>query len=64
MTQEIKINDPAALINDAPPLVKEVLKEVIKLEREKIFQEKPQVKSDIVNIIKRIVNENSINSIS
>lgn len=39
----------------AEPKIKEIVKRVLQVEKEKISQERPHVNNDIVNIIKDVV---------
>lgn len=50
-----KKNDPSEPVRTAPPEVQQIIKEVLDLEKEKIYQHQPHINSDIINIIKRAV---------
>lgn len=64
MTQDYSdVNDAKELFQSASPEVQEVIKQVLLAEGDKLYQEKPQVKADILRIIKEVVNENTIDSI-
>lgn len=64
MTQDYSdINDEKELLANASITVREVMKRVIEAEEEKLYQEKPHIKSEIVKIIKEAVNETNIDSI-
>ncbi len=61
MTQNYSdINDEKELLENASITVREVMKQVLQAESDKLYQEKPHIKSDIINIIKKIVNETNI----
>lgn len=64
MTQDYSnVNDANELFQSASPKVQEVIKQVLAAESDKLYQEKPQVKADIIRIIKEVVNEDTIDSI-
>jgi hypothetical protein len=64
MTQNYSdINDEKELLENASITVLEVMKRVIQAEEEKLYQEKPHIKADIIRIIKEAVNETNIDSI-
>lgn len=42
-------------LESAPPEVKEIIKRVLKLERDKLYQERPHINSDIMKIIKEVI---------
>lgn len=64
MTQNYSdINDEKELLENASITVREVMKRVIQAEEEKLYQEKPHIKADIIRIIKEAVNETNIDSI-
>jgi uncharacterized protein (DUF2267 family) len=64
MTQNYSdINDEKELLANASITVREVMKRVLQAEEEKLYQEKPHIKSDIIRIIKEAVNETNIDSI-
>ncbi|MEH2102552.1 MAG: hypothetical protein V7K76_22935 [Nostoc sp.] len=63
MTQDYSdINDEKELYQSASPKVQEVIKQVLLAEVDKLYQEKPQIKADIIRILKEVVNENTIDS--
>jgi uncharacterized protein (DUF2267 family) len=65
MTQNYSdINDEKELLANASVTVREVMKRVLQAERDKLYQDKPHIKADIINIIKEVVNETNINSIA
>lgn len=47
--------DPMTPLHEAPEEVKRIIKRVLKLESEKLYQQKPHVRNDIVRIIKEEV---------
>jgi hypothetical protein len=64
MTQNYSdINDEKELLANASITVREVMKRVLQAEEEKLYQEKPHIKADIIRIIKEAVNEANIDSI-
>ena len=64
MTQNYSnINDEKELLANASITVREVMKRVLQAESDKLYQDKPHIKADIINIIKEVVNETNINSI-
>ncbi len=64
MTQNYSdINDEKELLENASITVREVMKRVIEAEEEKLYQERPHIKADIIRIIKEAVNETNIDSI-
>lgn len=63
MTQDYSdVNDEKELYQSASPEVQDVIKRVLLAESDKLYQEKPQIKADILKIVKEVVNENTINS--
>ncbi|MBH8564428.1 hypothetical protein I8748_19955 [Nostoc sp. CENA67] len=62
MTKEFNVNDLMEPIQSAPHQVKKIIELVLQAEKDKLSQEKPQVKSDIIKIIKEVVNEATIDS--
>jgi hypothetical protein len=54
------IDDETELLKNAPIAVREVMNMVLQAESDKLHQEKPHIKSDIINIIKKVVNETNI----
>lgn len=64
MTQHYSdIDDEKELLENASVTVREVMKRVLQAEEEKLYQEKPHIKADIIRIIKEAVNETNIDSI-
>jgi hypothetical protein len=64
MTQNYSdINDEKELLANASITVREVMRQVLQAEEEKLYQEKPRIKADIIIIIKKAVNETNIDSI-
>lgn len=51
MTDEKKI-DPLKPIKNASPEVASVIKQVLKLEHERLYQDRPRINEDILKIIK------------
>ena len=49
---ENKKYDPLAPIKNAPPEVASVIKQVLKLEHEHLYQDRPRINEDILKIIK------------
>ncbi len=43
-------------LKSASPEVQKIIKEVLKLESEKLYQERPRLKSEIIEIIKGAVS--------
>lgn len=52
MTEEKKKLDPLEPIKTAPPEVGRVIKQVLKLEHEHLYQDRPRINDDILRIIK------------
>jgi uncharacterized protein (DUF2267 family) len=64
MTQDyIDIDDEKELLKNASIAVREVMKRVLQAESDKLYQDKPHIKSDIINIIREVVNETNIDSV-
>jgi hypothetical protein len=64
MTQNYgDIDDDQELFTNVSVEVQSVIEQVVKAESDKLYQDKPNIKSDILRIIKEVVNENNINSI-
>ena len=64
MTQDYNdINDEKELLANASITVRDVMKRVLQAEEEKLYQEKPHIKADIIRIIREAVNETNIDSI-
>jgi len=42
-------------LESAPPKVKAIIKCVLKMEKEKIYEKKPHLNSDIIRLIKEVV---------
>lgn len=57
------VNDEKELLESASPEVRDVMRRVAQVENDKISQEKPRLKEDILKIIKEVINENTIDSI-
>lgn len=53
---EAKKTDHLEPLRTASPEVQKIIKEVLKLERDKLYQKSPKVQSDIIDIIKSIVS--------
>ena len=51
-----KKNDHLEPLRTASPEVQKIIKEVLKLERDKLYQARPRLQSEIVDIIKREVS--------
>ena len=49
--------DPKAPIGDAPEHVRKIIMRVLKLEHERLYQQKPHIIDDIVRIVKDVVDE-------
>ena len=65
MTQDYNdIDDERELLANASIAVQDVVKRVIQAEVDKLYQDKPHIKADIINIIKEAVNETNIDSIA
>lgn len=47
--------DPAAPIKEASKEVRAIIVEVLKLERERLYEERPRLNSDVVNIVKEVI---------
>jgi len=52
MTDKEENIDPMEPINSAVPEVKSVIKKVLKLEHDHLYQERPRISDDILKIIK------------
>jgi hypothetical protein len=52
---ERKKNDHTEPLRTASPEVQRIIKEVLKLERDKLYQDRPRLQSEIVDIIKKEV---------
>jgi hypothetical protein len=62
MTQDYSdIDDEKELLKNASIAVREVMKRVLQAESDKLYQDKPHIKADI---IKEAVNETNIDSIA
>jgi hypothetical protein len=56
MTSQPSINNIQEPIANAPPEVKEIIEQVLKLEKEKLYLKNPRnINEDILKIIKEIV---------
>lgn len=53
--EDLRKNDPLEPIKSASREVQQIIKEVLKLESEKLYQKKPHINADIINIIKGAV---------
>ncbi len=53
---ERKKSDHSDPFRTASPEVQKIIKEVLKLERDKLYQDRPRLQSEIVDIIKGIVS--------
>ena len=53
---DIKKSDYLEPLRTASPEVQKIIKEVLKLERDKLYQDRPRLQSEIVDIIKGIVS--------
>jgi len=42
-------------LESAPPEIKKIIKRVLKMEQEKIYEKKPHLNSDIIKFIKEVV---------
>ena len=51
-----KKSDHVEPLRTASPEVQKIIKEVLKLERDKLYQDRPRLQSEIVDIIKGIVS--------
>ena len=49
---EDKIEDPLDPIKNARPEIERIIKRVLTLERDRLYQKQPRVNSDIIQIIK------------
>lgn len=47
--------DPTAPVREAPPEIKKIIIEVLKLERDRLYEDRPRLNSEIINIIKDAV---------
>lgn len=52
---EPRKKDPTEPIKSASEEVRKIIKDVLKLESEKLYQKKPHISADIINIIKGAV---------
>ena len=58
MTPESNHNHVQQPITDAPPEVKEIIKQVLQLEKDKLYLKTPRnINEDILNIIKQVIQE-------
>ncbi|MEM7476696.1 MAG: hypothetical protein AAF483_17050 [Planctomycetota bacterium] len=53
---ERKKPDHLEPLRTASPEVQKIIKEVLKLERDKLYQDRPRLQSEIVDIIKDVVS--------
>jgi len=44
--------DPLVPIKNAPPEIKEIIRRVLELERDKLYQKRPHLNADILQIVK------------
>jgi hypothetical protein len=64
MTQDCSdIDDEKELWKNASTPVREVMKRVLQAESDKLYQDKPHIKAEIINIIREVVNETNIDSV-
>lgn len=49
--------DPLSPISDAPPHIEEIIRRVLQLESERLYQDRPHVIEDIELIVKKAVPE-------
>jgi len=54
--------DPLEPFSSAPDNVKKIMKRILELETEKLYEQRPRINSDIINIIKEEINEVDINT--
>ena len=47
--------DPLEPIKTAPPHVKHIIEQVLRLERERLYEEKPHLNADVIRIVKETV---------
>ncbi len=52
---EGKKADPLEPFKNAPQEIQEIIKAVLKLEKERLYQQKPHLNSDIMRIIKEVI---------
>lgn len=50
-----RVIDPMEPLETAPPEVKKIIRRVLQLERDRLYQRRPQVNSDITQIVKEEV---------
>lgn len=56
MTPESNHNHVQQPITDAPPEVREIIQQVLKLEKDKLYLKNPRnINEDILNIIKQVI---------
>jgi hypothetical protein len=55
MMEEPRDKDPLQPIKSASQEVQKIIKDVLKLESEKLYQKKPHINADIINIVKGAV---------
>lgn len=56
---EADVVDPMEPLRRDPAEVRDIISKVLKLEAERLFQERPHINDDILRIIKEVVNDSS-----
>lgn len=46
---------PIEPFESAPAEIKEIMKRILELEKERLYEQRPRINSDIVNIIKDVI---------
>lgn len=59
MVSDSPRRDPLAPINEAPEHVRRIIQEVLKLERDRLYQQRPHIIDDITRMVKDAVGEDS-----
>lgn len=55
--ETIDTQDPMEPLRREPAEVRNIIERVLKLEAERLFQERPHINDDILRIIKEVVND-------
>ncbi len=48
-------NDPMEPLKRGPEEIKELLKQVLKLEAERLYMERPHINEDVLRIVKEVI---------
>ncbi|WP_162835139.1 hypothetical protein [Chromobacterium haemolyticum] len=55
--ETIDLQDPMEPLKREPNEVRSIIQRVLKLEAERLYQERPHINDDILRIIKEVVND-------